>query len=246
MNYKPLLILFFLISCAPIEKTTNIKFKESFKNSGFALIYNENLFNERIVSKKIDSKSLIVFQKNLKPKTNVKITNMLNNKSIIATVGDKSKYPIFYNSVISKRISEQLELDSNEPYVRILQIDNDSTFITNKSKTFDEERNVAAKAPVVDIGIKDLTKKPKKKIINVKNKEFNYVIKIADFYYEKTAYLLKKKIENKLKIKRVKINELSKNEFRVYLGPYDNLNSLKNAFDQIQELQFENIEILKI
>ncbi len=246
MNYKSLLILFFLISCAPIEKTTNIKFKESFKNSGFALIYNENLFNERIVSKKIDSKSLIVFQKNLKPKTNVKITNMLNNKSIIATVGDKSKYPIFYNSVISKRISEQLELDSNEPYVRILQIDNDSTFIANKSKTFDEERNVAAKAPVVDIGIKDLTKKPKKKIINVKNKEFNYVIKIADFYYEKTAYLLKKKIENKLKIKRVKINELSKNEFRVYLGPYDNLNSLKNAFDQIQELQFENIEILKI
>ena len=246
MNYKPLLILFFLISCAPIEKTTNIKFKESFKNSGFALIYNENLFNERIVSKKIDSKSLIVFQKNLKPKTNVKITNMLNNKSIIATVGDKSKYPIFYNSVISKRISEQLELDSNEPYVRILQIDNDSTFIANKSKTFDEERNVAAKAPVEDIGIKDLTKKPKKKIINVKNKEFNYVIKIADFYYEKTAYLLKKKIENKLKIKRVKINELSKNEFRVYLGPYDNLNSLKNAFDQIQELQFENIEILKI
>ena len=93
MNYKTLFILFFLISCAPVEKTTNIKFKEGFKNSGFTLIYNDNLFNEKIVTKKIDNSSLVIFQKNLKPKTNVKITNMLNNKSIIATVGNKSKYP---------------------------------------------------------------------------------------------------------------------------------------------------------
>ena len=246
MNYKTLFILFFLISCAPVEKTTNIKFKEGFKNSGFTLIYNDNLFNEKIVTKKIDNSSLVIFQKNLKPKTNVKITNMLNNKSIIATVGNKSKYPIFYNSVISKRISDQLELDYKEPYVRILQIDENSTFVANKSKTFDEERNVATKAPVEEIGIKDLNKRPPKKIINADNKEFKYVIKIADFYYQKTAYLLKRKIENELKIKRVKINELSKTEFRVYLGPYNNLKSLKNAFEKIQELQFENLEILKI
>ena len=34
--------------------------------------------------------------------------------------------------------------------------------------------------------------------------------------------------------------------FRVYLGPFDNLKSLKNAFDDISPLNFENIEIIKL
>ena len=32
-----------------------------------------------------------------------------NNKSIIATVGSKSKYPFFYNAVVSKRISDEIK-----------------------------------------------------------------------------------------------------------------------------------------
>ena len=87
MNYKFLLILFITFSCVPIDETTNINFKENFHNSGFALVYEENLYKDKLISKKIDERSLIVLQKNLKPKTSVKITNLLNNKSIIATVG---------------------------------------------------------------------------------------------------------------------------------------------------------------
>ena len=246
MNYKFLLILFITFSCVPIEETTNIKFKENFHNSGFALVYEENLYKNKKISKKIDERSLIVFQKNLKPKTNVKITNLLNNKSIIATVGPKSKYPAFFNSVLSKRISEELELDYNEPYISIIEIDNNSMFVANKTKTFEEERIVAEKAPVTDIGIKNLSKNKKKKKSKKINKEFKYVIKIADFYYLKTANLLKNRIKNELNLNKVKINKLSKTEFRVYLGPYDNLKSLQKAFEKILILQFENLEILKI
>ena len=80
----------------------------------------------------------------------------------------------------------------------------------------------------------------------VENLEFKYVIKIADFYYQETANLLKKRIKNELNLKNVKINELSKTEFRVYLGPYNNLISLKKVFNQILSLNFENIEIIKL
>jgi len=57
---------------------------------------------------------------------------------------------------------------------------------------------------------------------------------------------LKQRVKNEFKVNEVKINKLSKTKFRVYLGPYDNLNSLKNAFNKISILNFENIEIIKI
>ena len=106
---------------------------------------------------------------------------------------------------------------------------------------------MAEKAPVLEIGIKDLNTNYKNLSNKDKNiKEFKYVIKIADFYYFKTAKLLKKRIISELNIKEVKINELSKTQFRVYLGPYNNLNNIRKNFNKILKLEFENIEILKL
>ena len=247
MNYKIILILFILISCSPIERKVNINFKQSFSNSGFTLVFNDTDFNEKRISKKIDQRSLTVFQKNMRSNTNVKVTNLLNNKSIIAIVGEKSDYPLFYNSVITKRIADEIELNIKEPYISIIEINENTTFVANKTKTFEEERVVAEKAPVDEIGIKDLSSiKIKKVDKNIKKKDFKYVIKIADFYFIETAKNLKKRIKNELNVNNVKINELSKTEFRVYLGPYDNLKKIKEIYEKILKLEFENIEILKL
>ena len=247
MNYKIILILFILVSCSPIERKVNINFKQSFSNSGFTLVFNDTDFNEKRISKKIDQRSLTVFQKNMRSNTNVKVTNLLNNKSIIAIVGEKSDYPLFYNSVITKRIADEIELNIKEPYISIIEINENTTFVANKTKTFEEERVVAEKAPVDEIGIKDLSSiKIKKVDKNIKKKDFKYVIKIADFYFIETAKNLKKRIKNELNVNNVKINELSKTEFRVYLGPYDNLKKIKEIYEKILKLEFENIEILKL
>ena len=37
-----------------------------FINKGFSLIYKDEYFNDKIISKKIDERSLVIFQKNLK------------------------------------------------------------------------------------------------------------------------------------------------------------------------------------
>ena len=245
MNYKIFTLIFLLFSCAPIDKEIDINFKQSYKNHGFTLIFNENDYNKKIINKYLDERSLKIFQKNLKPETNVKITNIINNRSIVATVGKKAVYPSFYNSVISKRIAKELDIDINEPYIKILELNRNQSFIANKAKTFDEEKEVAEKAPVVEIGIMDLSKKKKEKKTIIKT-DFNYLIKIADFYFFKTAEILKYRIHEELKIKNVKINELSKNQFRVYLGPYKDLETLKKIFIKIEKLEFENIEIIKL
>ena len=249
MPYKILTFLLFIIlnSCVtvPIEKKDISDTPKSFfVSKGFTLVYNENLYKEKLLKGKIDDRSLTMFQKNLKKNTKVKITNLINSKYIIANVGKKVEYPYFYNSVISRRISKELELDILEPYIEIKEIIQGSSFIAKKAKTYDEEKNVAEKAPVEQIQIKELSDTSKKEI-EINKKKFSYVIKIADFYFEKSADQMKSRISNETSIKDVNINKLSPTKFRVFLGPFEDLNSLKKSFNAINILEFDSIEILK-
>ena len=251
MNYKKLIIIFLLTcSCATnnINKSVDQKIihQQVYNNKGFALLYKDDLKKQKLINRKIDERSLIIFQKNLKRNTSIKITNLLNNKSILAKVGSNSKYPNFYNSVISQRIYDELELNENEPYVEISTVSENSTFLAKKAKMYDEEKEVADKAPVDGISISDLSINNKKKVEIKESRKFNYIIKIADFYYEKTAKLMQNRIKDELNIKSSKIEQISNTNFRVYMGPFDNIKSLKKAFDDISPLNFENIEIIKL
>tara|TARA_B100000965_G_scaffold405053_1_gene437693 strand:+ start:256 stop:1011 length:756 start_codon:yes stop_codon:yes gene_type:complete len=251
MNYKFFIIFFLFLYSCNINNTNKINKKdivetEVYSNRGFTLLFSDDLKKKKLVNKKIDERSLIIFQKNIKKNTNVKITNLLNNKSILAKVGSKTDYPNFFNSVVSKRIYMELELDDSEPYVEVKTITENSTFFAKKAKMYDEEKQVAEKAPVEGISINDLSKKKEKKEKKEKKDNFNYIIKVADFYYENTAILMQKRIIDELNIKKAKISKISNTNFRVYFGPFDNIKSLKKAFDDITPLNFENIEILKL
>ena len=39
---------------------------------------------------------------------------------------------------------------------------------------------------------------------------------------------------------------MSKNSYRIYKGPFNNLDSLKREYIDIDKLNFENIEIIKL
>jgi hypothetical protein len=242
-----ILIFLFITNCTNINlknNKPNLILRDNFSNKGFALIYNEDLYIKNVVSKKIDERSLTIFQKNLKKNTQVKITNILNNKSLIAYVGKKSDYPDFNNSVISIRIATLLDIDIDQPYIEIIEIMGNSLFVANKAKTYEVEKRVANKVPVNSISINDLNeiKIDKKKTTN---KDYSYIIKIADFYYKDTASMLIKRIINETKIKNARIKKISINKYRVYLGPFDNINSLQKSFNDINILEFDNIEFIK-
>ena len=169
----------------------------------------------------------------------------LDSRSLpFAKVGNKTTYPSFYNSVISKRIKDELDINEFEPYVEIKEIVQGSSFIAKKAKTYDEEKNVAAKAPVDDIQIKDLSS-TKKETANISKEKFSYIIKIADFYFEKSAKNMKSRIIAETIIKKISISKLSSTKFRVFIGPFKDLNSLKKSFNAINVLQFDSIEIIK-
>ena len=247
MSYKNIIFIFFIFfiyGCEPINvknKKLNFEIENRYKNSGFALIYNDQLDG----IKEIEPRSLMIYHKNLKKKSMVKITNPINGLSLIAEVkSNKIKFSNFYNAVLSDRIAQTLELDENEPYINIVLISKDSTFIAKKAKTFEEESVVAEKAPVDGIQINDLNESKSKKKIK-KNKIFSYSIKVADFYYKDSAKLMSKKIKKDSLIKNLKIIELSKTNYRLLIGPFNDIKSLKNTFEKMNLFNFENLEILK-
>ena len=250
MFYKNTLFLIFFLflsNCTVevlFENKPKVIIQEGYSNKGFALVYSEAIFKKKIVNKKIDQRSLIIFQKNLKANTQVKVTNIINGKSILAKVGKNSIYPSFNNSVVSLRIAEELDLDISQPYVEIFEILGNSIFVANKAKTFDEEKRVALKAPVNDISINDLSirKDNTKKDNNIK---FSYTIKVADFYFKDSALMMLNRIKSDSLVKNTQIKKFSDKKYRVYLGPFDNINSLQKSYNDISILNFENIEIIK-
>ena len=250
MNYKKIfniILLLIITNCTSLnieKKNYILKIDKKFINKGFTLIYSDSLYDIKKVTKKIDAHSLVIFQKNLKKNTLVKITNILNGQSVLAHVGSDSSYPSFNNSVISQRIANEINLNINEPYIEISSIAKNSSYIAKRAKTFDEEKQVANKAPVDGININDLNKK-KIKIKNSPIKKFKYVIKVTDFYYYKSALDVVKRITNETNIKKIKIHKFSNTKYRVYLGPFDNINSLQSTFNDIDILKFENLEIIK-
>jgi hypothetical protein len=242
-----IIIYLFLSNCTmePLVKNKpNTSLPNTYSNKGFALVYSKNLYEKKILSRKINERSLKIFQRHLKTNTKVKITNLLNNKTLIGTVAGNSKYPLFNNSVLSIRIANELDLDINEPYVEILEIIDNSIFVAKRAKTFDAEKNVAVKVPVNNISINDLNI-VKKKDKKLSNQVFSYTIKIADFYFNNTAIMMVNRITEQTSIKYPIIKKISDKKYRVYLGPFDNISALQKSYNDISILEFDNIEIIK-
>ena len=154
-------------------------------------------------------------------------------------------FPNFYNSIISNRIAETLAINLLEPYIEIVLISKDTAFVVNKAKTFEEEKEVAQKVPIDGIQISDLSEITEKQSKKQSKQKFSYSIKVADFYYKKSANLMIDRIKTETTINGIKLIKLSKNNYRVLLGPFNDINSLKDSFEKMNSLNFENLEILK-
>ena len=251
MNYKSILIVFFifLVGCEQnnLKKdVVNREIMSKYKNSGFTLVYDPVLKKEKKISKKIDNKSLFIFHKNLKKNSFVKITNPINQKTVIAEViSNKVRFSDFYNSVITSRIADELSLNLNEPYIDLVLISQNSTFIAKKAKTYNEEKKVAEKAPVDGIQIDNLGDVNQPKNEAKKDNIFSYSIKIADFYYKDSAMNMSDRIIDETNITKPVIKTISNTKYRVLLGPFNDIKKLEDSFNEIKSLDFENIEILK-
>jgi len=80
---------------------------------------------------------------------------------------------------------------------------------------------------------------------NIKVNDILYRPLLADFYFKNTAILMIDRIKKETSVNKIGVQTLSNTQYRVFLGPFYNINSLQKAFNDINVLQFENIEIIK-
>ena len=248
MNLNTIVLLListiFLNSCADYktDRTTKKKEKQYYSSMGFALIYSDHHYLNKVINKKIKNDDSVAMHNLLKINTPIKIINPDNSKFIETKIYKKADYPKIFNVVISRKIASFLELDFNNPYVEIIETKKNKTFIAKKSETFEEEKNVSGKAPVdeikMDVLVKDETKIEKKKIVSK-----NFILVISDFYFLDSANNLKKELLKKTKMSNISIKKINNKKYRLLVGPFKNFNALKTTYISLNNLGFENLNI---
>jgi len=238
-----LLVLVNLYSCADY-KTSQQPEKEYYSSSGFVLIYEDNLYEQKVINKKINNKKLLAMHDILKINTPIKIINPVNSKAVQTKIYRRGTYPKIFNMVITKEIASSLELDPNNPFVEIIEIKMNKTFIAKEGNIFEEEKNVADKAPVDEIKMNDLTSNKSKKKKKSIQKD-NFILIISDFYYLDSANNLKDNLSKKIEIENISVKKINDKKYRVLVGPFENFNALKTTYISLNKLGFEGLNIYK-
>ena len=240
-----LTLILLITSCSNNKNYKSVQKKEKifYSSHGFALIYEDNIFKDGIVNKKLNNDEIVVMHSLIKRNSLIRIINPENSKEIETKISKNSEYPQIFNIVISKKIAEILELSYDNPYVEIIELKKNKTFIAKKSDTHEEEKNVAEKVPVKKIEIDDLSinKTEEKKI---KDKT-NFTIIIGDFYYQESAHNLKNELEKQIKSDSFSIKKINNNKYRLSTGPFKNFNALKSTYISLNNLGFENLDIYR-
>ena len=241
MKFKLLILIFFIISCSPQLKTLNQK--KPYSAKGFAYVYNDNDFQNKIVLGKLNNEELQISHQNLKTGTLIKLINPKNDKSIILKNIKRIKYPDFYKILITKPIMDELKLSVDLPILEILEIKKNKSFVAEKAKIYNEEKKISSNAPVTSVKISNISKDKKKKIINKPNKIF---IHIASLYSADSAKFLKQRIVKEVSdfdINKIKIKQISNKETHIISGPYNSVNLLKNDYIKLKNFGFEELDI---
>jgi len=240
MKYKIIFLLIFFTSCS-VEKFNNQNSNFiPYSSKGFALIYDENDYKNKTISRRLNEEKLEIGHNKIKKNSNVVITNPENNKSVTLKVLKKVKYPNFFKVIMTKKLSEKLELNPDMPFVDIQQRVENKSFVAKKAVTFFEEKKVLTKVPVDKIKIDNISKKK----TNVKKKDKKYSIIIGDFYSKESIDALIGLLANEnIKKEVFKVKKLKKNKYQLTSGPYSSINTLKNDYFKLNKYGFNNLDL---
>ena len=241
MKYNFFLIFLIFYSCT--MNTTKLENRKPYNSKGFAYIYNEQDFINKIISGKLDNSLLLVSHASLKSNTLIKIINPKTKDAITIKNQKKVKYPDFYKILITKKVAEKLNLDKDLPLVEILEIKRNKSFIAKKAKIFNEERKISSKAPVTSVKISNISKN-KSFSSDIKKNEF--VILIGSFYNEETAVFLRKRIRKEFpdyNDKKLQIRKKGNKQIDLISGPYNTINLMKNDYILLKNFGFEELDI---
>ena len=241
MKFKLIIIFFFILSCA--QNYSSLKKDSSYNSKGFAYIYNDIDFDNKIILKKLDNNYLQIAHHKLGPNSLIKIINPTTGDTIILKNSKKIEYPDFYKIMITKPVAEQINLTTEFPLVEIFEVKKNKSFIAKKTKIYQEEKKIYSNAPVETVKIDNISKFKKEKKTT---KEDKFYILIAEFYSEDSAKMLKNRINKELSnfdSKKLRLKSQKTNKIKLLSGPYSSINLIKNDYSKLKKFGFEELDI---
>ncbi len=132
MKFRLIILLLFFTSCA--QNYTRLDSNKTFTSKGFAYIYNEKDFLDKIIKKQLENNSLQVAHNKLRPGSLIKIINIKTNDSIILKNSKRFEYPDFYKIVITESVANELNLQADLPLVEIIEVKKTNLLLQKKQK----------------------------------------------------------------------------------------------------------------
>ncbi len=179
-----------------------------------------------------------VIHRNIAPNSKIRITNLLNKKSIVVEVNKNSNYKKEREIIVPNKYIDLLELNYNLPIVKIETIKQNKTFKADAAKIFEEEKKITQNVEIKNVDIVDLSKNNFSKNSNL-NK---LIIYYGDFTFKNSALdmvsLLKKNIKN-VNPTVIQVNK----KFRVKVASINDINEFDIFFNKIVNTKFDNYNI---
>ena len=217
MKFSSIFLIILLLSCSSNYTYIN---KKNYTAKGFAYIYNDYDYSQKIIKGKMDNNIMQISHQNLRLGTLIQLTNLKNKKSVVLKNVKRIKYPTFYKILITDAVAQKLDLSADLPLLEISEVKKNKSFVAKKAKIYNEEKKISSKAPVASVQISNISKNKNAKL---KKKEDQIYILIGSFYSINTANFLKERIIKEvpnLSLKKIKIKKINNKETQVLLGPY--------------------------
>ena len=80
---------------------------------------------------------------------------------MVTKIKKRADFPTLYNLLISKSIADKLDLKSNDPFIELISVKKNKSFVAQETKIFKEEKKIHSSAPVEKVKIDNISKKNK-------------------------------------------------------------------------------------
>jgi len=224
------LFIFLIYSCQNFNDANY-----SYEKIGFAGRIAESKNNILGLNNYLENESM---HSSIPSNTQVKITNLINNKSILVKIDKNSAYKNGREIFISKKYFDFLELNNKFPLIKIETIRVNKTFTAETAKIFEEEKKVTQNIATQSVDVIDLSRNTSAKDSFSKK----IIIYYGDFSYKNGAIDFANSLKRELKNINPSIITVNK-KFRIEALTINNLDEFDIFYNKITNTKFENYNI---
>ena len=170
--------------------------------------------------------------------TKIKVTNIINNKSIFLNTKNK-EFSKNREIILNNKNYKELELNNNFPLVRVETFRSNQTFKSTEGQIFDEEKKISQSIDIKNVDVINIGPEISS---NLKN-NFKIIIYYGDFAYKQTALNFLNELKNLSLSNQPKVKQIN-TKYRVELFPMNSIRDFDLFYKKVENTKFENYNML--